>query len=1122
MRAATSLLIATTLAFLAGAGSAGAQTATRAGSGAGAPRGPQLAPAPFSDLIWRAIGPTIFSGRIQTIAVARTRGEPDKIYITGATGGVFRSTTGGTTWTPLFDDVNAMMSMGDFVLAPSNPNVMWIGTGEGNNPSHDWGDGVYKSIDAGTTWTKMGLTDTRHIGRIAIHPTNADIVFVAAAGHMWGPNTERGLFKTIDGGRTWKKVLYVDEYTGANDVRIDPTNPQIMYASTYQRGRKNWGGIHVGPGSAIYKSMDGGETWRKLTNGIPSANKGRIGLSMSPVDSKLLYADIEVSGAVFPGGGTSVDCPPDVGRGRGGAPPRGQFDAGEGGVYRSIDGGETWEHVYARADQPVGYFSQMRPDPVLRNRVYRLGTGFYVSDDMGKTFRTLSTNLHGDYHDFWVDSNDPSHMLIANDGGLGVSWDAGATYNYRNNIPLPQYYEIDVSNHDPFWVCGGVQDNGSWCIRSAVRNRNGISNRDAFSVGSGDGMHFRVDPLDTNYAFVEPQSGAGNQGNVQRLSLTSLARETVKPGTTRPISCFEATIPAGGRLQPPLRWGWDTPIVFSSLDRNSMYIAANVLFKSTDHGGSWKAISGDLTAKVDRDTLTIMGVKVGALNYSPNGTLVSDPTVTSLFGSIVSIGESPMNTQVIYTGSTDGQVQVTRNGGATWTNVTANIAGVPPFTPVSTVLPSHHVAGRVYATFDGHVNNDDEHAYVFVSDDYGQHWRAINIGLPAASVYRLVEHPRSANLLAVGHARGVHFSNDGGATWQALNTNMPTVPVPSLAFQARDNSLIAGTYGRGIYILDDVGPLETLTTAAVQRPATLVSITRARQWNTSSLSPTYGAGEFYAPNPEWNPVVSYYLHDGAAAPSTIVISDAGGRVVRTLRGSVQRGLNRVTWDMYMESAMSGGGADAAPAESGRGGRGGGRGGRGGGRGAGGESGPLVLPGKYSVSITVPGIAQPLRGNITVEADPMDGSAFTSVQRHERQDLLLAVYDLQRSLVVGRRTAQSLGAQTDAIRRALSRGAGGAALAAALTERIGRSQAEVDRLVGYTGTLMRGIESFNAPPTADHRQQLAWAREDAASAVAAINRIIQTDLPKAYSQFAPGEKAPSIAPITPASRPERKQ
>ncbi len=559
-------------------------------------------------------------------------------------------------------------------------------------------------------------------------------------------------------------------------------------------------------------------------------------------------------------------------------------DAGEGGVYRSTDGGESWEHVYSKSDQPVGYFSQMRPDPVIRNRVYRLGTGFYVSDDLGQTFRALSTNLHGDYHDFWVDPSDPSHMIVANDGGLGISWDAGITWNYRNNIPLAQFYEIDADNRDPFLVCGGAQDNGMWCVRSAVRDRNGISNRDAFSVGGGDGMHFLMDPLDTNYAFFEPQSGAGNQGNVQRLNVATLSRQTVKPGSARPLSCFEDVIPAGGRIQPPYRWGWDTPIVFSSVTPGVMYTAANVLFKSTDHGGSWKPISPDLTAKVDRDTVTIMGVRAGALNYSPNGTLVSDPTVTSLFGSIVSIGESPLNTRVLYTGSTDGQVNVSRDGGTSWLNISSRFPGLPAFTPVTTVLPSRHAAGRVYATFDGHVNNDDEHAYVYVSEDYGQHWRAIGTGLPATSVYRIAEDPHSPQVLAVGHARGVHFSNDGGTSWSSLNTNMPTVPVPSLVFTSRDHALVVGTYGRGVWILDDVGPLETLTADGVKREALLVSVTRGREWNFASLGPTYGAGEFYAPNPEFDPSISYYVRDGASGAATVTISDALGNRVRALSG----------------------------------------------------------------------------------------------------------------------------------------------------------------------------------------------------------------------------------------------
>jgi photosystem II stability/assembly factor-like uncharacterized protein len=963
------------------------------------------------------------------------------------------------------------------------------------------------------TWKNMGLKETRQIGRIVVHPTNPDIVYVAASGRMWGPNADRGLYKTADGGATWKNVLHVNDVTGATDVAMDPSNPDVLYVSMYQRQRKGYGGNGIGPGSALYKTTDGGEHWTKLTKGLPTVEMGRVGLTISPVDPKVVYADVEVGGAVYSGpAGEPGDCPPES---RSANAVRGQFDAGQGGIYLSTDGGESWSHVYNRSDQPVSSFVQIRADPKDRNRIYREGTGFYVSDDMGKTFRPINTNLHGDYRSLWIDPDDPNHMLIGNDGGLGITWDRTATWDYRNNIPIGEYWELSVDRRDPYLVCGGLQDNGIWCIPSAVRNRNGISNRDAFAVGGGDGMFFQIDPRDTNYAFVEVNSST-TANSIDRLSLRTLQRQAARPGMVRPASCMAADKDRGraGRFigtDSSYRWAWNTPIIFSSVTPGVVYAGANVLFKSTDRGGSWKAISPDLSSRVNRDTIYIMGKPVGTVNYSPGGGPASNPEASALFGSITWIGESPVNGNVVYTGTDDGQVSVTRDGGKSWTNVTRNIAGLPPFTFVSSVVPSAHVAGRVYATFDGHFN-DDEHTYVFVSDDYGQRWRSITNGLPTTTVHRIAEDPRDANVLVIGDTRGVHFSNDAGASWHSLATNMPTIPVRSVVFESKSNALVVGTYARGAWILDDVSPLERLTAAAVQRPSTFVGITRGRQWNFSSLGPTYGAGEFYAPNPEFDPVISYYLRDAANA-ATIVISDAAGKAVRTLRAPAAAGLNRVSWDMHMESATS---AGEAGSEGGRGGRGGGGGGRGRGRGVGGDLGPLVLPGRYAVSVSISGLPT-MTGSLVVEGDPMGG--FTAGERRERQDFLMVDYALQRSLSSARRVAQSLGRQGDGIRQALS---SGSSAADAIVDKIVRSQAEADRLVGISETLMRGVESFDAPPTADHHQTLAWVREDAANLIATLNRLTQTDLPRAYAQFGGGAKAPSaeLIPAPPTISPAR--
>ncbi len=1037
-----------------------------------------VAQSPFDSVTWRSIGPVNTAGRIDDIDVARIAGQPDAIYVATASGGLFKSSNNGVSFEPVFDRVNAMMSIGDVAVAPSDPRIVWVGTGEANTrQSSSWGDGVYKSTDGGATWTKMGLGDTRSIGRIVVDPGNADVVYVAAQGHLWGPNAERGVFKSTDGGRTWQKVLFIDENTGANDIVIDPANPQVLYASTYQRQRTAWGFNGGGKRSGIYKTTDGGATWTRLTSGLPSGDMGRIALSLYAKEPNVVYASVEAH-------------------------------QGEQGIYRTLDGGATWEKTSSLNTRP-NYFSQIRVDPTDRQHVYTLGSnrGFYFSDDGGTKFTERFSDVHGEDHALWVDPADGNHLIIGGDGGVSISWDRGHTWDFRRNMPIGQFYEADVDNSVPFRVCGGLQDNGVWCIPSAVRDRNGIADRDAWNIGGGDGFHALFDPANNNLVLQSSQNG-----NAAWVNLATLERHSVRPGTgDRPPL---PPAPSGNEY----RWLWDTPMIVSPTNPRVWYMGAQYLFRSSNRGSSWQKISPDLTLHIDRDTLKMMGAVV------PHDAL-SRNDGQEAYGSLSTIGQSPLDSMLIYTGSDDGQLQRTRDGGKTWTNLTANIPGLPPRTYVSGVLPSKYKAGRVYATFDGHFN-DDYKPYVYVSDDYGATWRSLAAGLPETSVNRIREHPSDPRLLVLAHARGLDFSNDGGANWHPLTTNMPTVPVNDIVFQARDNSLVAATHGRGLWVLDDVGPLETLTATAIAAPATLVPTHAARLMSTHAPQAWYGAGEFFAPNPDWDAAIEYSLRDAAAGQTTITVTDAAGHVIRTLHGPAAAGLDRVDWDLRYEPPVDS--ADLQPA-SGRGGAGG-RGGRGGGGGRGGPPaavqvgfpsrgggggrgaaplGPLVMPGRYAIRVSVPGIATPLAGSVSVEADPLP--AFSAADRAARQSILMREYEWTKAIGRARGAARELMSQRSAIKADI-----GGARGDSLDAQIARLATEADRAFTAVSAPRGAIEGWSGLPTLDERAALDHAIADARTAIGTLDRLVTSGIPSAY-RAAGATWAHPVAALAPPPR-----
>ena len=975
-------------------------------------------PALLTALRWRSIGPANTGGRIDDFAVARVPGAPDALYVAAAGGGLFKSTNQGTAWTPVFDRVDAMMSIGDVEVAPSSPNTVWVGTGEANNrQSSSWGDGVYKSTDGGRTWKPSGLKDTRHVGRIVVHPTNPDIVYVAAVGHLWGPNSERGVFKTTDGGQTWKQAFYVDDNTGATDIVMDPQNPETLFAAMYQRQRKAWGFNGGGPGSGIYRTRDGGVTWTRLGNGLPKGDLGRIGLDLYRADSRVVYAVIEASGR-------------------------------ESGVYRSTDRGDTWEAESTLNPRPM-YFSQIRIDPKDRNRIYLLGSnrGFYMSDDGGRDFRDVFSTVHSEDHALWIDPDDTNHLIVGGDGGVSISWDRGLTWLFRDNLPVGQFYEISADMQDPYVICGGLQDNGHWCVPSATRARTGISNHDGFNIGSGDGFYARMDPTDAHTVIVESQEGRAN-----RVNLATLERQPIAPVTRRPGR-------AGASAERE-RWNWNTPIAMSSLDPKVLYIGSNMVFRSADRGVTWKAISPDLTAQVDRESLEMMGGPV------PERALSRHDGQTS-FSTLTTIGESPIDGKLLYTGSDDGQLFVTRDGGQKWSNLTSRVPGLPPRTYVSSVLPSRHAAGRVYATFDGHYN-DDYRAYVYVSDDYGQTWRSITAGLPETSMHKLREHPRNARLLFLGHERGIHVSIDGGTSWSSLNLNMPGVPVDDIFIHPRENDLIVGTHGRSIWVLDHIAALEALTPDAIRSDAFLVPPARARLLSIYNPQAWYGAGQFFAPNPDFGGVVEYYLREGTRDDVRITVADSRGNAVRTLKAPGRVGLNRVSWDLRMEPPVAENPRET-PFVGGP---------------AGAPQGPLVLPGSYAVTLDLPG--RQLQSELRVEGDPR--VTFSDADRRTRQAALLKLYDLQKALAAARLAVTAASSQSDALRR--SGRAGRDDTDASLT----RIRADITTELNTIASLSRAIEGYSGLPTADQKKELDWAFEDASRTVDAVNRLLRTDTP----------------------------
>jgi len=941
--------------------------------------------------VWRSIGPAVMGGRVDDIAVDESN--PSVIYVGYATGGIWKTSNNGTTWSPIFDEY-PVSSIGDIDLAPSNPNIIYVGTGEANNrQSSSFGGGIYKSTDGGRKFEYVGLKETQSIGKVVVHPKDPNIVYVAAAGHLFGPNPERGVYKTTDGGKTWTNTKFIDNDTGFVDLVMHPTDPNTLFAASYQRRRQPWGFNGGGPGSGIWRTSDAGKTWTRVTgNGLPAnAVIGRIGLGYSRSKPHIIYAQIEVG----PSGGTGAGVNDDgtlvqPGQGRGGGGGRGQAappDPTKSGVWRSDDGGKSWKFMSNNNNRPM-YYSNIRVDATNPDIVYTTGASAYKSVDGGKTFRAFDEAprggpSHSDHHALWINPRNSQHLVIGNDGGLDVSYDQGETWEELSLSPLGQFYAISVDMRKPYYVCGGLQDNGSWCGPSAVRTAAGIVNTDWYRIGGGDGFYTANDPRDWTVGYSESQDGNTNRYDLRTGQTRSIrpsppfAAPPPPPGeeaapagrgaapqpgvTPQPGAAPTPPATAGGRggrgagpgniVPPPppgtnYRFFWSTPFMLSHHDPSTVYLGGDRLFKSTTRGDTWTA-SPDLTRNIGRNDRPIMGVEGTAPMASKHDGAAS-------YSNIVTIGESPLVPGIVWVGTNDGNVQVSRDGTATWKNVTENIKGVPSETHVSRVEPSAFDPGTCYVSFDAH-RSDDHKPYVFVTRDFGQSWNSIAANLPEGNVNVIKEDPRNRSLLYLGTEYALYISLTGGKDWKRFMSGLPSVRIDDILVHPRDNDLIVGTHGRSIYIIDDITPLQQWSDAVTANDAHLFEVRKATAW-ANDIMKANGLGadkHFRAVNPQGGTAISYYLKAAATGDVKITITDSTGRVIREMDGAKETGLNRVQWNLAPTTLLGGRGF-------------GGRGGRGGGRGVPFVTPNAVDPGTYVVKLAVGG--KELTTTVQVEAD----------------------------------------------------------------------------------------------------------------------------------------------------------
>ncbi len=1034
----------------------------------------------FSGLQLRGIGPAMPSGRIVDLAVDPR--DTRTWYLAVASGGVWKTVNAGTTFEPIFDGEGSY-STGCVTIDPNNSLVVWVGSGENNSQrSVSFGDGVYKSVDGGKSWKNVGLAKSEHVGKILVDPRDSNVVYVAAQGPLWNPGGDRGLYKTIDGGKTWKPVLTISENTGVSDVVFDPRNPDILYASAYQRRRHVYTLINGGPESAIHKSLDGGKTWTKLEGGLPKEWMGRIGLAVSPKEPDTVYAIIEATRKA-------------------------------GGFFRSQDGGANFEKMNSYSGGGAQYYAEIFVDPNDADRVYAMDVWVKVSDDGGKTWRRINElTKHPDNHAMWIDPRNSDHYLIGCDGGLYETYDDAKTWDFKENLSLTQFYRISADDALPFYhVYGGTQDNFSLGGPSRTTTAHGIRNDDWYVTLGGDGFRTLADPKDPNILYAESQHGG-------------LSRFDKRTGEALDIQ------PQAGPGMDALRLNWDSPLIISPHDSNRLYFAAQYLFRSDDRGNSWKPVSGDLTRQINRNKLPVMG-RVWPIDA------VAKNTSTSFYGNIVSLAESPLAAGLLYLGTDDGLIQVSEDGGANWRKV-ERVGTVPEFTYVSHLQASAHDANTVYAAFDNHKTGDFK-PYLYRSSDRGKTWTSITNDLPVrGTTYVVVEDHADRNLLFAGTEFGLFFSQNGGGKWIQLKGGFPTIAVRDLWVQKRRDDLVVGTFGRGIYILDDYRPLRTMSAQAASREATLfptrdAEIYAQRMPLGAPGRAWQGDSYFTAPNPPFGAVFTYFLKDelksrkkqrwaeearvekagGNEPPSyptweqlrgeerelepavVLVVSDETGNVVRRVSGPVKAGFQRVAWDLRYPPP--------APIELTEPER---------------EVwdtpvvGPLVVPGKYSVRVykRVDGVETALGDAQTFNVVPLYLSTMSEADRREVLSFQKRAAKLQREVMGTERLIGDALTRVQYIRRALDEIEGGDAQLSArvnavdtalrdMAEVLGgdsirqqRSEPSPPSLMDRVNNSVSGLLTTQ-PPTQTYRDSLTLAEQQFAPLAERLRQTIEVEL-----------------------------